>query len=283
MLNVFKIAKSIHHLFTTYGSNARHVDNPDLLGDERLDHVLVLYRELNFPFGAMSVTKQRQHKGGRDVLWGRDFNNKEYVEGTVLPTLMDFDYLSSLPANTVGAHYYNLVKRFGIQELYDQRFKEEEIREDSKLYHSFSDDIRTSVSRHNLISHDMWHVLYRYDTSVIGEGMIQTISAYQTNFWPMHIVGFGVMLKEVLRNKNFGPFRVWREALRLGRETSPELYWRSPLWFLERDIEEVRKQFNIQPATVFAEYVNNNPQDFYMDTIHPNYRDELFETAGMEI
>lgn len=275
MWNPIKLGKSLYHLATTYGSNARHIDNPDLLGDERLDHVLVLYRELNVPFGAISIAKQRVTKGGRDVAWGRDFNEKNYVEEVVLPRLMDFEYLSSLPPNTVGAHYYHLVKNFGIQCLYDQRFKEEEQR-DGVLYNSFSDDIRTNVSRHNLLSHDMWHVLYRYDTSVIGEGMIQTISAYQASFWPMHIIGFGVTLKESLRHKSLLPWKVWREACRLGRQTDKSLYHRSPLWFLERDIEEVRNEFNIQPAEVFAEYVRKYPEDFHMDTIHPQYKDTLF-------
>ncbi|REK62019.1 MAG: hypothetical protein DWQ49_03965 [Bacteroidetes bacterium] len=276
MWNLAKLGKSLYHLATTYGTNARSIDNPDLIGDERLDHVLVLYRELNFPFGLISVHKQRLTKGGRDVLWGRKFNEKDYVENEVLPKLMDFEYLSTLAPNTVGAHYYHLVKDFGIDCLYDQRFKEEENREDHKLYHSFSDDIRTNVSRHNLLSHDIWHVLYRYDTSVIGEGMIQTISAYQANFWPMHIVGFGVTLKESIRHRSLMPWKVWKEARKLGRETSAELYWRSPVWFLERDIEEVRNEFNIKPAEVFAEYVRTYPEDFHMDTIHPQYQDTLF-------
>lgn len=276
MWNVAKIGKSLYHLLTTYGTNARHVDNPDLLGDERLDHVLVLYRELNFPFGLISVHKQRKTKGGRDVIWGRNFNEESYVENTVLPKLMDFEYLSTLPPNTVGAHYYNLVKKFGIEELYNQRFKPEERREESKLYHTFSDDIRTNVSRHGVLSHDIWHVLYRYDTSVIGEGMIQTISAYQAGFWPMHIIGFGVALKESYRHKSMMPWKVWNEARKLGKNTSKSLYHRSPIWFLERDIEEVRAEFNIEPARVYAEYVKKFPEDFHLDTIHPNYQDELF-------
>lgn len=279
MWNLAKIGKSLYHLATTYGTNARSIDNEDLIGEERLDHVLVLYRELNFPFGLISVHKQRISEGGRNVLWGRKFNEQEYVENEVLPKLTDFEYLSTLPPNTVGGHYYHLVKGFGVEgimDLYNQRFKQEEHRKDHVLYHSFSDDIRMNVSRHNVLSHDIWHVLYRYDTSTMGEGMIQTISAYQSKFWPMHIIGFGVALKESIRHRSLLALKVWNEARKLGRETSPELYWRSPMWFLERDIEEVRNEFNIKPAKVFADYVRTYPEDFYLDTIHPQYQDTLF-------
>lgn len=282
MWNVFKIGKSIHHLFTVYGQD--NVDGlkeyqSDLIGDDRLDHVLVLYRELNFPFGLMHALKMRQRAKSRDIMWGRSFNERNYVEQTVIPALMDFDHLKTLAPNTVGAHYHHLVKKWGIEDLYNQRFKPEEKRDG--FYTSFSDDMRESVSRHNLLSHDLWHCLYRYDTSPLGEACIQTISAYLSKYWPMHIVGFVVCLKLAFKHSSLTPLKVWREACRLGKQTSEELFEQSPLYFLDKDIEEVRKQFNVKPAVVFAKWVKENPNSFRMDTIHPQYKDELFSNESV--
>jgi ubiquinone biosynthesis protein Coq4 len=282
MWNLYKIGKSLHHLFTSYGeagTNGLSDFQSDLIGDDRLDHVLVLYREMNIPFGFISTMKMRQRKRSRDIIWGRGFNDRTYVESIVIPTLMDFEYLKRLAPNTVGAHYYNLVKKWGIQDLYNQRFKPEERREGrfvDNIYNSFSDDIRENVSRHNLLSHDIWHVLFRYDTSPLGEGCIQTISRYQAHYWPMHIIGFGAAFKLAIKHRSFGPLKVWSEACRLGKQASRALTENSPVDLLERDIEEVRDEYNIGQAVEYAKWVKQNPGSFRMDTIHPQYKDKLF-------
>jgi ubiquinone biosynthesis protein Coq4 len=279
MWNLIKIGKSLHHLFTTYGEGGPAGYSEDLQGDARLDHVLVLYREMNVPFGALSAYKLRQTHGGRNVLWGKGFNDREHVESFVLPALMNFDWLKKLAPNTVGAHYYHLVKKWGIEDLYNQRFKPEEKRDG--LYNSFSDEIRENVSRHGLISHDIWHVLFRYDTSPLGEGCIQTISKYQSHFWPMHIIGFGAAFKEARKMKSWSPIKVWLEAIKLGKQASTKLYEHSPTEFLERDIEEVRKEFNIGEAVEFAKWANKHPSHFRFDTIHPQYKDKVFTESAV--
>lgn len=280
MWNPVKITKALYHLLTTYGEiQTQKGYTEDLKGDPRLDHVLVLYRELNFPFGWVSMTKLRNSRAGRDMVWGRGYNEFNHVNDVVLPKLTDHEYLATLAPNTVGAHYYHLVKQWGLEDLYNQRFKPEEMRPDDSLYHSFSDDIRANHSRHVIISHDLWHAIFRYDTSPIGEGMIQSISAHQTYFWPMHIIGWGVTFKEILRTKSFAPWKVWMEGLRIAKAASKDLLLQSPLDLLEMDIEECREKFNIGEARVFAEYVKNRPDDFRMDTIHPEYRDKVFQEA----
>ena len=186
--NLVKMYQSTKHLLTTYGEgNDLEPMVDDLTGESRIDHVVSLYREMNIPFGPMMMLKNRVSENGRNIIWGRKWNDREYVEKKVIPTLMNYEYLKSLPANTVGAHYYHLIKDYGIEKLYNQRFKKEERRENSKfdnVYNSFSDDIRENASRHLLLSHDIWHVLFRYDTTPMGEAMIQTITARIFNFFP---------------------------------------------------------------------------------------------------
>ena len=192
---------------------------------------------------------------------------------------MNYEYLKSLPANTVGAHYYHLIKDYGIEKLYNQRFKKEERRENSKfdnVYNSFSDDIRENASRHLLLSHDIWHVLFRYDTTPMGEAMIQTITARIFNFFPPHLTGFFGTWKMARKTKSKLPWKVWRECLKLSKGVNKELALFSPIEFLEQDIQEVRDRFNIFTPKVYAEYVKTLPKFARMDTIHPNYDDKLW-------
>ena len=103
--NLVKMGKSIHHLMTTYGEgNDLEPMEKDLTGESRVDHVVSLYREMNVPFGIMMMLKNRVSENGRHIIWGRKWNDRKYVEETVIPKLMDYDYLSSLPPNTVAVH-----------------------------------------------------------------------------------------------------------------------------------------------------------------------------------
>ena len=278
--NLVKMYQSTKHLLTTYGEgNDLEPMVDDLTGESRIDHVVSLYREMNIPFGPMMMLKNRVSENGRNIIWGRKWNDREYVEKKVIPTLMNYEYLKSLPANTVGAHYYHLIKDYGIEKLYNQRFKKEERRENSKfdnIYNSFSDDIRENASRHLLLSHDIWHVLFRYDTTPMGEAMIQTITARIFNFFPPHLTGFFGTWKMARKTKSKLPWKVWRECLKLSKGVNKELALFSPIEFLEQDIQEVRDRFNIFTPKVYAEYVKTLPKFARMDTIHPNYDDKLW-------
>ena len=278
--NLVKMYQSTKHLLTTYGEgNDLEPMVDDLTGESRIDHVVSLYREMNIPFGPMMMIKKRVSENGRNIILGRKWKEREYVEKKVIPTLMNYEYLKSLPANTVGAHYYHLIKDYGIEKLYNQRFKKEERRENSKfdnVYNSFSDDIRENASRHLLLSHDIWHVLFRYDTTPMGEAMIQTITARIFNFFPPHLTGFFGTWKMARKTKSKLPWKVWRECLKLSKGVNKELALFSPIEFLEQDIQEVRDRFNIFTPKVYAEYVKTLPKFARMDTIHPNYDDKLW-------
>jgi len=282
MLNPIKIAKSINHLMTNYGEGIDlQPKEKDEKGNLRIDYVVSLYRELAFPFGFIMTLKNRKTKLGRDVVWGRKHNDKDYVENVVIPKLMDFNYLKKLKPNTVGAHYYNLIKNFGIEDLYNQRFTEEEAKLGQGTINSFGHDIRSNISRHLLLSHDIWHVLFRYDTKPLGEAMIQTVTARAFNLLPAHLVGFFGAWKMARKTKSNLPWKVWKECLQITKNIDPSFALYSPLEFLEEDIQKIRNRFNIKTAKVYAKYVKNLPEFSRMDTIHPNYVDEEWEISSV--
>ena len=271
MWNLKKLFKTGHYLMTTYGEQGLSKDaQADFNGQHRLDHIVNMYRELNIPFGPMMASYNRKTKPGRDIIWGRGDFTPENFDNVVVPTLMDFDYLKSLAPNTVGAHYYNLVKNWGIEELYNQRFKHGEIQDDN-----FAHEMRVNLSRHLLLAHDIWHVIFRYDTCTMGEAMIQEITAKLSGFKPPRLVSFFGTWKMARKLKSNLPWKVRKECIQLSKECSRELFFQPHLSLLERDIQEVRDTYNIGVPVVYKQYVEEfGPLgEARMDTFHPQYND----------
>lgn len=262
---------------TTYGEDGLGAaENADFNGQHRLDHIVNMYREMNVPFGAIMAAENRKTKAGRDVIWARGDFTEDNFDNVVVPTLMNFEYLKSLAPNTVGAHYYNLVKGWGIEELYNQRFKYSEIRDDK-----FQDEIRVNLSRHLLLSHDLWHVLFRYDTATMGEAMIQEVTAHLSGFKPPKLVSFFGTWKMARKLKSNLPWKVRKECIELSKKCSRELFFQPQLSLLERDIAEVRKEYNIGVPVVYKRFVKEfGPQgESRLDTFHPQYADLAWEVS----
>lgn len=279
MLNLFKISKLIKKVTTSYTQgNSERFTMEDGNGDQRLDYVVALYRELSFPFGLLVLKKHLKHKGGRDVLWARGEFDPEYVENTVLPTLIDSKYLKSLAPNTVGAHFYNLTKTWGLDDLFNQRYKESE-----GMYGDARDEILSNISRHNLLSHDIWHVLFRYDTTAMGEAMIQEVSSHLWNWKPALITSHVVTKQLAKETKSKLPWKVKQECKELVQAMDHSILYQSPISFLEKDIDEVRKQYNIGVPVLYKEFTEKFQDHTRLDTFHPEYNDVEWDTTEVTV
>ena len=278
MWNLSKIFKTTRYLMSTDAGGFGDYDNPDMNGQHRLDHIVNMYREMNFPFGPMMAIANRKTRAGRDILWARGDFDERHIDNVVVPTLMDFDYLKSLAPNTVGAHYYNLIKNWGIEDLYNQRFKHEE----KDPLGDLAGDVRTNLSRHLLLSHDLWHVLFRYDTSTMGEAMIQEVTSHLSQFKPPKLVSFFGTWKMARKLNNNLPWKVRKECIRLSKACSRELFYQPPLSLLERDIQEVRDEYNIGVPVMYKVFVKEGG-DSRMDTFHPQYNDTKWDEADFVI
>lgn len=243
MWNLYKIGKSLNDIVNVYSVNEEQMEE-DKLGIP----VTTLYREMQFPFGLIMMNKATQTTLGQDIVWGRKHNDKEYVERTVLPKLMDLKYLSSLPENTVGAAYYKIVKNHGLESLYNQRFKDNEVK--TRL-----DVVRTNLSRHVVISHDILHTLFKYNTHALGEGLVQQITGHLLDYKPSKIIGFFVFLSVAKRTGDYkGVWKVYKECRDNLNKCVKNIGYRSPLDFLESDLEEVRKKFNIGEVPIYEAF-----------------------------
>lgn len=277
MWNLSKIFKTTHYLMTTYGEDGLGAaENADFNGQHRLDHIVNMYREMNMPFGPLMALANNKTRAGRDILWARGKFSIEHMDDTVVPTLMDFDYLKTLAPNTVGAHYYHLIKGWGIEDLYNQRFKHEENIDDT-----LASDVRVNLSRHLLLSHDLWHVLFRYDTATMGEAMIQEVTAHLSKFKPPRLVSFFGTWKMARKLKSNLPWKVRKECIRLSKAVDRDLFFQDQLSLLERDISEVRKTYNIGVPVLYKVYVKEfgKQGESRMDTFHPQYADLAWEVA----
>ncbi len=246
MWNLRKITKSINDIIGIYALNEEQMEE-DKLGIP----VTTLYREMQFPFGFQMMGTVARTDFGRDVVWGRKHNDREYVEKTVLPKLTDLDYLKSLPKNTVGATYFEFIRFHGLDALYSQRFKDSEARP-IKGFMGVQDNIRTNLSRHVVITHDVLHTLFKYNTHALGEALIQEVTGELLNYKPSKIIGFFVILAVAKRVKDLkATWKVYKECKENLKKVNKELALYSPLEFLESDIGEIRKKFGISKVPLY--------------------------------
>ena len=73
------------------------------------------------------------------------------------------------------------------------------------------------------LTHDLWHILFRYDTTLFGEGLIQQITFRAIGVVPVAYVAFIVTCKVAWRTKSLLPFKVLREADKLAKRANKKL------------------------------------------------------------
>jgi len=280
MWNPFKIYKLSKSVFKTDVDELREL-SADQNGDQRLNEVQALYREMMFPSNLRIWRRMTSSHEGRQIIWGMGFNDRKYVEDEVIPKLANKEWLQSLPSNTLGGHLGNLFKTWNIQELYAGRFLEEEKREGVGQYTDSSDQMRANMSRHAFLTHDIIHTLFRYDTSPFGEACVQGVTYNQIPHIGTWYVGFVVALRFCYRYKSLQPLKVYREAVKLGQRAFKKgLIYYSPIEFLEMDIGEIRKKFDIGIPVEYIKWQKEHPEGFRNDVLHPEYRDVEWEKVS---
>jgi len=278
MWNPFKIFKYSKSVFETTGEERTEFIQ-DSNGEARLEEVQGLYREMLFPSNFIVWKKHTSSHAGRQILWGFGFNDKERVEQNVIPKLADKDWLQSLPSNTWGAHLGHLFKNWDLSELYDKRFLDNE-KEDGSTLIGATDEMRANLARHGFLFHDLLHVLFRYDTSPMGEACIQAVTHKVVKHFAPKYVGFVVTCRIAYRTKSWTPFKVYREALRLGeRAANKGLMLHGHLDYIESDISEVRKMFDVGVPVEYKKFAEAHAEDFRHDVLHPEYKDVEWDTA----
>jgi hypothetical protein len=117
------------------------------------------------------------------------------------------------------------------------------------------------------------HVLFRYDTSQLGEACVQELQYVMSRHWGARYLSHVMALKNCYKYKSWEPFRIVREAHKIANGVKDEFWYLNPLEILDMDVDDVRKKYNIGVPVKFLKFAMQNRESFRLDSIHPEYND----------
>jgi ubiquinone biosynthesis protein Coq4 len=221
MYNIVKITDNCKKVWNTKGQD--------------LNPVYSIYEEFRYPSVLKFAKKWEKNPFAEDVSKGKVRN---------LKLLSDKNYLKSLPKNTVGHAFYEFTKNK--EANYITTFIQNTDTRNQEV---------VNTSKFIGLAHDLHHLLYEYDESLLGEALVQVTQIKFLFNQGSLLLGTMLLIKEALETKNYK--KVWslyKEARKISKDTDWELIFYYTGDFLERDLDSVRTQFNVVPANHFNNY-----------------------------
>ena len=257
MFNLFtflKLSKSIL-LKDSYEQRESHPE-----ARARLSELQAMYAQLMF------ITRKKMRKNFTsspariNIALGLDWNDPKYCKKNIIPKISSMKYLRSLPPNTAGGHLAKFFNKWTFNDLYKNRF-EKETAEADMLSDDKINTLRNNVGRHMMLTHDLHHILFKYDTSPFGEALIQGTTWKQVGNIGMWYVGFLVTCRIAWRSKSFKPFLIYREACKIAEKVNKHnLIEHSLLYFLEKDVDQIRKEFGFEEPIRYLKWIKQNEE-----------------------
>ena len=286
MWNLVKIAGITKRMWEQKDPQNHYEDSA-----ERLSDVVVLYGEMLFPFNIITMKKFKKHPKGVALALGQERYSKEWQENVLVPKMLNKEHLGSLGVNTIGQHYKHLIGNWSFEELYNGRFQESSkgggqlkpwtqkiLTKLVGLNHIDpdinGDKIRANISRHIFLAHDFWHIMFRYNTDIMGEACIQAVTCSFIKHAAPWYIAHVVALRECYKHNTWQPWRAVREARRVAKQVSEDFYYMDFAELLESDVDELRKKYNIPVPKEYWKLDAILPDtEFNKDAIHPEYED----------
>lgn len=286
-VKIIKLTKSI------WKKNESNSDSHDELGDQGA--IVQLYGQLMFPSNLFFLKKmQKNYPVEADQLFGgKGVWDRKWQDEVGIPTLMELKTSDKAP-NTLGAHVARLYNLYDFEEFWQGRYDlidkteafirshEEQTSQNglrgyilhraNKRKKFNMDSARMNVNRHNLLSHDFYHVLFRYDTNYIGEICVQALAGWITGTFPPKYLSFVMSIRECFRYRSLEPFFIFREAVKMAKNLSHHFYLTTYYDKLDMDIEEVREKYNVGVPERYIAF-SRKIEDLKLDVIHPEYKD----------
>lgn len=263
MYNPFKI----YQLSKVLWNREKNYNHYQEEGISAADVAVGLNTQFEFPSNLRLITWFRSTKRGCDVLWGRNDKSVEYQRDHIIPVITDKKKMKEFPPNTVGGHYQHLIKQWSFEELWNRRFAHED--------EGWRAEVRSNVSRHVFLCHDFQHVMFRYDTTQMGEACIQAVTAVMTkHFGPWYAARL-IALRMCFKFNSLEPMRILNEAFRLAKATKKEFWLINPLEIIHMDVEEARSKYNVGVPVRYLKFAEEHKDDFRFDSIHPEYNDAV--------
>ncbi len=199
---------------------------------ERTDQVFVIMKALAGNSHAKQFLQFFKSEGGQRILTERL---------NILDKLKDYDYLKSLPENSLGRAYYNFIT--------SEDLTADGLVESSQIAYTElkSKDLRLYFDRSRDV-HDLWHVLTGYGRDGFGEACVVAFSYAQTKslgFAAIALMG-GYEFNRRMPGNNIWS-TIW-QAYKNGRKSE----WLMGVVYEDMfamDLNEVRKILNIPRPT----------------------------------
>jgi len=265
MWNPIKIAK----LTKAMWQKGENQDADDLISAASIARDM--NTQMEFPSNIKTLRTFRATPRGRDIMWGRKDKTREFQLNNIIPVITNQKTMETFSPNTVGGHYNHLIKQWSFQELWDKRFEEPEVP-------TAIQDIRGNLARHVFLAHDFQHIMFRYDTSRLGEACIQAVTSIMIggHIGPKYL-SYVMAARVAWDHKSMEPFKVLREAYKLAKAVDRSFFEINPLEIIELDIEEARNKFNIGIPVEYLKFASKHKEDFRFDQIHPEYSDRAVQ------
>ena len=289
MWNPVKIIK-----YTTqiWKKNESTNESHDELGNSGI--IVQLYGQLMFPSSLffMKRIERNYPVEARQLFGGQGVWDKKWQDEIGIPKLMELRTADKAP-NMLGAHVARLYNLYDFEKFWQGRYdlidkteafiqSHEDQTQEKGLRAFFMkraqktkfniDKARMNVNRHNLLSHDFYHVLFRYDTNYIGEICVQALAGWITGTFPPKYLSFVMSIRECIRYRSLEPFRIFREAVKMAKNLPHHFYLTTYYDKLDMDIEEVREKYNIGVPERYIAF-SRKIKDLKLDVIHPEYKD----------
>jgi ubiquinone biosynthesis protein Coq4 len=218
-----------------------------MLDFKRTDCIFDIYNATKYPFNQFLIKRMRKHKNYSKVRNGEFV----YFKGRI----NDFDYLKSLPKNTLGYHCYEFfIKTKSDNRLLINLHKRSQriIKKDQYNYLQFEEHEYTSEQ--TVFIHDILHVLTGYGVHSFGEGPLQIFSWYQLKLPATLFISVFYMLITTVKHMNLVTVKTFLEGRRLGK-SSKWIVMEDFGKLLEEDLQTLREKYNIGEPKYYLEQV----------------------------
>lgn len=213
-------------------------------------NALLIYTGTMWPFGIKFKSVVMEYPEGNKILSER----RCFLE----QKLKDHEYLRSLPENTLGKKYLDFIEQnlkyaekdfdyHNVKRAFFAANREKFKRRLIKL--AYYDRVRSRSTIRFLqqlgVQHDLFHSMMNYGATFKGEIQVHGFLWKHMNIPAVKLIFILGVIAECIRNFSIEPYRYGMEAYRLGKRASSNMFAVDWLNYLETDVDEIYKKFNI--------------------------------------
>ncbi len=207
-----------------------------LLADpEQTEHVFTIVRALSGKTVLRGFNRFSGTSTGRAIL---------SEKRNLIDILSNRDYLRTLPAESLGAHYLKFVET--------ENLSADGLVEASDTDEIYGESDITLYAERLRDMHDLWHVTTQHGRDVKGEVCLLAFTVAQTNNPGLALIAFAGMLKIARESGDWRIAKAAWQGFRNGRRAAwlPAADWEK---LLTQPLTTVRQTLSVNPPTIYSQ------------------------------